>query len=99
MIERGGTLFKGHFPKNYVKQCANEPPAPPVRPPSIKPAAPVAKNTNRISRMFIEKPSKEGTQFSLRSLQAFDELLELGVALEIENFPGKMAAADSEPTM
>jgi hypothetical protein len=49
--------------------------------------------------MFIDAPSKEGQQFSLRSMQAFDELLDIGVALEIENFPGKKAAADCEPTV
>lgn len=98
VIERNGELHKGHFPKNYVKQSAvNMPPPPPTRPLSV--AKPVENSSNRLSRMFIHAPTKKDEHFSLRSLQAFDDLIDIGVALEIENFPGKNPVPDCEPML
>jgi hypothetical protein len=104
VIERDGVLHKGHFPKNYVKARANVPPPrppPPQRPLSTKEASngDPSNLSNRLGRMLINDPIREGQSFSLRSLTAFDELSEYGVTLEIENFGGNKAASGDVSTI
>lgn len=104
VIERDGMLQKGHFPKNYVKARVNAPPPrppPPQRPLSTKEYANdgISNLSNRLGRMLVNDPIKDGQSFCLRSLTAFDELSEYGVTLEIENFDDKKAVSDAVNTI
>lgn len=89
-IQRDGSLLKGHFPKNYVKPLANAPPAPP--PPPMRPLSirkdeddinDVTTLSKRISRMLIDTPVVVGKGFALGSLEAYDDLAQYGIAVEI----------------
>ncbi|KAJ1422563.1 hypothetical protein B484DRAFT_465297 [Ochromonadaceae sp. CCMP2298] len=92
VANRSGTLHKGYFPKNYVKEVPIEAGAPPPPPrPSLPklPEAPVEEVgggvgalTQDVAKMEVEV--KKGPTFSLKSLPAFDDLMELGYAVEIE---------------
>ena len=109
-LQRDGKLYKGFFPKNYVKPKvkAVEPPRPPRRPPSNKPDTSTSKDidtggatesegilkSTSISRLLVNQPQQEDQAFCLRSLKAYDELAEYGVALEINNYGNEMAIKD-----
>lgn len=87
-------LQRGYFPKNYVR-AKNSPPIPPPRP---MPALPIDEQPkasdvmeNRISKRlntnFISQKNAEASKqqtFSLKSLKAFDDLMENGISIEIE---------------
>lgn len=88
MADRSGTIHKGYFPKNYVKAVEHAPnvPKPPPRPTaSMEPPASqeqeIAVVTEEVGKVVLEQ---RGPSFSLKSCSAFDELMELGYALELD---------------
>eukprot|EP01040_Poterioochromonas_malhamensis_P012160 gene12158-13298_t len=108
-IERDGTVFKGYFPKNYIKEKPRpkNAPKPPPRPISLpKPVdnidQAVAKVTTDVGDLrVLEHPQtnsirvNRGPSFSLRSITAFDDLIGKGYAIEIKDKdkPARGAAA------
>ena len=91
-------IQKGYFPKNYVR-AKNLPPPPPPRPANMSSGQssteveiqPAGTENNRISRKlntnFISSSQTESKKhsFSLKSLKAFDDLMENGISIEIEH--------------
>lgn len=90
-------LQKGYFPKNYVR-AKNVPPTPPPRPSNISKAPSTSEEDakppiadNRISRKlntnFIPESvsASKRQSFSLKSLKAYDDLMENGISIEIES--------------
>jgi hypothetical protein len=81
--DRDGTIHKGYFPKNYVRAKTSAP-APPPRPSGLTKkiddvdALATAVKATRVS-------GRQANTFSIRSLAAFDQLIELGVAVEVTN--------------
>lgn len=108
MIQRDGVLYKGYFPKNYIKEKPRprNAPKPPPRPISLpmppnetrsKSSESVEKATNKITTdladmRVLEHPQptpslrvNRGPSFSLRSIPAFDDLMNKGYAIEIKD--------------
>ncbi len=104
VVERDGTLVRGYFPKNYVKEKprVRDAPKPPPRPVSMvkapdAPATPPPAQSGGMSQVtsgmqsvnLSDDPSarrstvKRGPTFSLKSLTAFDDLMNKGYAVEI----------------
>jgi FKBP-type peptidyl-prolyl cis-trans isomerase len=101
VVERGGTLVRGYFPKNYVKEKPRirDAPLPPPRPVSM--AKEPAPSTSSSATAAVEQVSnglqsvnltedasrkssaRRGPTFSLRSLNAFDDLMNKGYAVEV----------------
>jgi len=95
---RGGTIHKGYFPKNYVKPYSpndSNIPKPPPRPITL-PKANYNDNNNTDTNITITNNNDnelnlkineiniiEGPSFSLKSLDAFDELVNIGYTIEI----------------
>lgn len=91
MADRSGTIHKGYFPKNYVKAVEHAPnvPKPPPRPtasmePPASQEAEVSVVTEEVGKVVLEQ---RGPTFCLKSCSAFDELMELGYAVELEGSP------------
>mmetsp|Transcript_5446 Transcript_5446/g.8908 ORF Transcript_5446/g.8908 Transcript_5446/m.8908 type:complete len:366 (-) Transcript_5446:10-1107(-) len=92
IANRGGTIHKGYFPKNYVREVVEVPdvPRPPPRPSLPKvPDPPVPSNSTAVGEATeLAEPLqnltlKRGPTFSLKTLPAFDELKEVGYTVEI----------------
>ncbi len=96
IIQRENIAHKGYFPKNYVrpKSSPNSAPKPPPRPSADS----VEKLSSDLQETQIEQPYqnnrksiKQGPSFSLKTLAAFDELMDFGVAVELEANPNASA--------
>lgn len=84
---RNGTLHKGYFPKNYVrpKPETSSAPAPPPRPSALIQKAEEQALSESMKAVSVSsaKAKRSAQSFSVRSLAAFDDLTELGVAVEV----------------
>jgi hypothetical protein len=91
MANRGGNLHKGYFPKNYVRAIDVAPnvPKPPPRPSrSMEPVTPPVSEVTKLADDVSTKLNVErGPSFSLKSLTAFDDLMERGFAVEVTDSP------------
>lgn len=108
IAQRNGNVYRGYFPKNYVKEKVRAAPAPPPRPHEIKREPDVAEVTECVKAISVSptrnstaaaaiSPSSRATSvrravFSLRSLAAFDELTDRGYAVEIAAPAGAAAS-------
>lgn len=95
VANRSGTLHKGYFPKNYVKPVVIVPdaPKPPPRPArNMEPPAPepVTKLAEAVATKVV---LERGPSFSLKTCTAFDDLMELGYAVEVDD-AGKAAKGE-----
>eukprot|EP01035_Chromulina_nebulosa_P025315 gene25315-33045_t len=90
-------IRKGYFPKNYVR-AKNIPPPLPPRPANMisgqssmaGSTQPTVAESNRVSKRlntnFINaQADSKKHSFSLKSLKAFDDLMENGISIEIEH--------------
>lgn len=93
IIERDGVTTSGYFPKNYVrvKSTTISLPKPPPRPlPKINEdnagSEVPTENFEKLNMQYNSRKSvtKQGPSFSLKTLAAFDELMDFGVAVELE---------------
>lgn len=95
-VDREGEVTKGYFPRNYVKalpkRVAPPAPRPPPRPISLvatpldvgKVAASVAAISVREEKTAEEEGKARARPFSIKSLPAFDDLMEKGFSVEID---------------
>lgn len=91
IAQRNGNVYRGYFPKNYVKEKVRVAPAPPPRPQDLKKGEnEVVEAAEALQRVSVSSPtaasratSVRRSAFSLRSLSAFDDLTERGFAVEI----------------
>eukprot|EP01039_Chlorochromonas_danica_P007789 gene7789-8600_t len=95
-VDREGEVMKGYFPRNYVKplprRVAPPAPRPPPRPLSLaatpldvgKVAASVAALSVREEKAAAEQEEGRARPFSIKSLPAFDHLMEKGFSVEID---------------
>lgn len=89
-------MHKGYFPKNYVKPLVIVPnaPKPPPRPTrSLDPPVAEVAVTKLAENLSTKVNLVRGPSFSLKSCAAFDNLMELGFAVEVED-TGKPAKGD-----
>mmetsp|Transcript_34690 Transcript_34690/g.68897 ORF Transcript_34690/g.68897 Transcript_34690/m.68897 type:complete len:316 (+) Transcript_34690:47-994(+) len=97
VADRSGTVHKGYFPKNYVKPVDIEPavPTPPPRPTKSMPPPPTQQaEVSQLSDQVQKVAIARGPSFSLKTCTAFDDLMELGYATELDpTFP----ASKGEP--
>jgi hypothetical protein len=87
VANRSGSVHKGYFPKNYVKPVDVAPavPKPPPRPTkSLEPPAPEHQEVTNLAQSVEKASIQRGPSFSLKSCAAFDDLMELGYALELD---------------
>lgn len=90
MADRSGSLHKGYFPKNYVKPIVIVPdaPKPPPRPARSMEPPVETKLVENVAKMSVEH---RGPSFSLKTCHAFDDLMELGYAVELEDISKSVA--------
>jgi hypothetical protein len=78
---------KGYFPKNYVRERKIAP-KPPPRPESLSvrksETEKLVMNTNNIDLNKSNIPKNESKTYSVKSIQAFDDITNHGYAVEIE---------------
>jgi hypothetical protein len=90
IIQRDNVPHKGYFPKNYVRpksivSAPRPPPRPSLNDSAVEKLEEDLAKTN-MSAQYNSRKSllKQGPSFSLKTLSAFDELMDFGVAVELE---------------
>jgi FKBP-type peptidyl-prolyl cis-trans isomerase len=109
LAQRNGSLYRGYFPRNYVKEKPRAAPAPPPRPAELKKTE-VEEVTENVETLRVAEPptvaavtsphsgarvsSVRRAAFSLRSLTAFDDLSEKGYAVEFSDRSGTVTSGN-----
>lgn len=101
IVQRNGSVYRGYFPRNYVKERVRAAPAPPPRPTDMKrgdsEAAEAAAAVQKVSIRDTAPvagsrvSSIRRAAHSVRSLTAFDDLTDKGYAVEIAERAGAPA--------